>query len=230
MKTSEMLLLAGGAALLLGGGGGSAGGGITAPEGPSPGVDGPGGEEPVNPGVGPATIDRGAVWASLVRDTATFGFLYCIKAGDTPTGIARAVLGVGQGDPRIVPYLRSLTASRFNWMTYATQAQGTYSWSWNGVSGFIGPAAWLPGNDNVRAAFMQQALPHRRYNFSRKPNPNDGQLMAPTSNGAPTHGPATWGCIFITPEELGDPNAPERNPVAYLNALGKSITDLKPDM
>lgn len=201
---------------------------------------GDGGGAPVSPpppGGGTDTPPPGGQHPALVKlneltaDTPTPGMLYQIVEGDTPITVARRALNVGEGSPETTPYLRATILVRYNWMLYAVQAAGAFSAMWPGTTlrGSLA-AAFYPGNDDVRAAVTQGELPHRRYAWSRTPNPNfPGEFFPPTGNGKPDHGASGYGRIFL-PFGPGAPDDPLRNPMALLVALGKTLADLNPNM
>ena len=176
------------------------------------------------------------IYISSLRPEPEIGHFYQIRQGDNPSNIARRALKVGVGSNRTVPYLRSMTRNRWNWMLYATEKKGAYGWRYvpddagaDNPAGFIG-AAWLPGNDNVQAAVQAGDLPHRRWLWGN-PNPNSTN---PAGNGRPIHGgtSAGYGVVYLPPEGGCDGNGddPTCLPMALLDALGKTIDDLNPQM
>lgn len=207
------------------------------PDEPPPPPPPPGGPPKLDvPPPPPPGVTPFQVYGNLLKPEPTIGALYQIRAGDNPSNIARRALGVGVGSERTVPYLRSMTRNRWNWMLYATKKTGSYGWRYvpgdtssDNPPGFIN-AAWLPGNDNVQAAVQAGELPHRRWLWGN-PNPNATQ---PAGNGRPVHGGGGghYGVVMLPPEDGcgGNGDDPACLPVQLLGALGASIGDLNPNM
>jgi hypothetical protein len=178
--------------------------------------------EPDDP-IEPTPDDPNVVLGELTRPTPTIGYLYQSVGGDNLTDIARRALGVGAGNPRVAPYMRSIAASRWNWILFAQASTKFYSIIWDGVRGAIYPDAFHKVNDNVPAAIADGELPTRMRSWTVNPNTNQGAPLGRTA-----HGPLQFAMLFMPPEEIGDPNDPERNPTPLLAALGVQIGDLQP--
>lgn len=178
------------------------------------------------------------VYASLLADEPTPGKLYQIRQGDNLGTVAQRALGVPPGDPMVAPYIRRMTsASRWNWMLYATGTRRLGNGKWPYFSARYNSdgnlseargdlrAAFFPGNDAVFNAVAQQQLPHRTYRWTTNPNNS-----APISDGGPRHGSA-YGVLWL-PEVGGVDNgdAPQNNPTPLLVALGKSLDNVNPGM
>ena len=216
MRTTELLVIAAVAAAL-------ALGGKKKSKGPTRVVDKPieppEPDEPIEP---VDDVDPVTVLGELVRPTPTIGFLYQVKPGDNLTSVARATLGLPAGHPRVAPYMRSMAASRWNWIYFVQASTKFWSVEWNGARGGLSPDAFHKVNDNVPQAIAAGELPTRMRSWSVNPNKNEG-----TPLGRDAHGPLQFAMLYLPPEPIGDPNAPERNPVALLAALGVQIGDIQ---
>lgn len=208
------------------------------PDVPTPGIPkAPVDFPPVSPPAGPpppSPLTPVQVYDDILTPRPSFGGLYQIQQGDNIGALVQELLGVQAGDPAVGPYIRKMTNVRYNWMLYVVEARKNQAGNWpyhatrfngSGPRGTLTEAPFFPGNDNVRSAMQQQALPHRRYTWNV--NPNSGN---PLPNGRPTHGPMGLGVVYFPPPGCTDANDPECNPMGILDALGKKLADLNKDM
>ena len=182
----------------------------------------------------PPAVAPVQVYEQILTDRPTFGGLYQVQQGDNIGALVQELLGVDPGDAAVGPYVRKMTNVRWNWMLYVVAARKNPAGNWpyhaarfngSGERGTLTQAPFLPGNDNVRSAVQQQALPHRSYTWNV--NPNDGR---PFDNGRPNHGPQGFGVLYFPPMVCTDANDPDCNPTALIDALGKTLADLTPSM
>lgn len=234
-SNTGLLLLLAGAGLVLMSSDASAADIPAGPFGPDPDPD----PDPFVPGPFPVVVippmvdpvDPITILGELLRPTPTPGFLYQVRVGDTMTSIARAALGVGSGSPLTVPYVRCITASRWNWNLYATQtAGGSYAATREGVTGRI-VSAVLPTAENVTEVIASGRLPQRVVTWTPGPNGSMRSMAGPF----PAVGGKTWGMLFLPSfpcpavpmAGAEDGDHPSANPTALLLAMGSSNVDFR---